>query len=84
MLFRFELTATTWFALSGPANLPPEIVRRLNTEANRAIQSPEVRQRLERDGIELAALSPEAFTQFVKTEIERWTPVVRASGAKAN
>ena len=79
-----ELTATTWFALSGPASLPPEIVQRLNMEANRAIQSPDVRQRLERDGIELGALSPEAFTQFVKAEIERWTPVVRASGAKAN
>lgn len=79
-----ELTATTWFALSGPANLSPDIVRRLNTEANRAIQSADVRQRLERDGIEPEAMSPEAFTAFVKAEIERWTPVVRASGAKAN
>ncbi len=79
-----ELTAATWFALSGPASLPPDIVRRLNTEANRAIQSAEVRQRLERDGIEPEEMSPEAFTAFVKAEIERWTPVVRASGAKAN
>ena len=79
-----ELTAATWFALSGPANLPPEIVQRLNAEANRAIQSPDVRPRLERDGIEVAALDPAGFTAFVKAEIERWTPVVRASGAKAN
>ncbi len=79
-----ELTATTWFALSGPASLPPDIVRRLNAEANRAIQSADVRPRLERDGIEPEAMSPEAFTAFVKAEIERWTPVVRASGAKAN
>lgn len=79
-----ELTATTWFALSGPANLPPEIVQRLNTEANRAIQAPDVRQRLERDGIEPAAMDAAAFTAFVRAEIERWTPVVRASGARAN
>jgi tripartite-type tricarboxylate transporter receptor subunit TctC len=79
-----ELTATTWFALSGPANLPQEIVHRLNVEAIRAVHSPDVRQRLERDGIEPETMDAITFTAFVKAEIERWTPVVRASGARAN
>lgn len=79
-----ELVATTWFALSGPAKLPEDIVRQLNAETIRALSEPEIRQRLQRDGIEPEPLAPAAFTAFVKAEIERWTPIVRASGATAN
>jgi tripartite-type tricarboxylate transporter receptor subunit TctC len=79
-----DLVATTWFALSGPARLPEDIVRRLNAETIRALSDPETRQRLQRDGIEPEALDPVGFTSFVKAEIERWTPIVRASGAQSN
>ncbi len=79
-----ELVATTWFALSGPAKLPADIVQRLNAETNRALQAPDIRQRFERDGIETEAMHPAAFTAFVQAEIARWTPIVRASGAQAN
>src|SRR5688572_22014827 len=47
-----ELVATVWFSLSGPANLPAEIVERLNAEVRKALDAPDSRQRLRPEGIE--------------------------------
>jgi tripartite-type tricarboxylate transporter receptor subunit TctC len=79
-----ELTASIWFSLSGPAGMPPEIVNRLNAEVRRALQAPDVRERLRPEGIEPGDLDPQQFTDFVAAELKRWAPVVRASGAHAD
>jgi tripartite-type tricarboxylate transporter receptor subunit TctC len=79
-----ELTASIWFSLSGPAGMPPEIVSRLNAEVRRALQAPDMRERLRPEGIEPGDLDPEQFTAFVAAELKRWAPVVRASGAQAD
>lgn len=76
-----DLIATIWFSLSGPPGLPAEIVTRLNTEVRRAMQQPDVKQRLRPEGIEPGDLDPKAFTAFVAQEVKRWAPVVKASGA---
>ncbi|HLB13913.1 MAG TPA: tripartite tricarboxylate transporter substrate binding protein [Burkholderiales bacterium] len=73
-----ELVATVWFSLSGPAGLPPAIVSKLNAEVRDALKLPEVRRRLESDGVEPNDLDAAAFTAFVRAEIERWTPLARA------
>jgi tripartite-type tricarboxylate transporter receptor subunit TctC len=77
-----DLVATVWFSLSGPANLPPEIVERLNAEVNRALALPGVRERLKPEGIVPTPLGAKEFGAFVAEELRRWGPVVRASGAK--
>ena len=77
-----DLVATVWFSLSGPANLPAEIVTRLNVDVNRALEQPDVRERLKPEGIVPQRLTPGEFSAFVADEIRRWAPVVRASGAK--
>jgi tripartite-type tricarboxylate transporter receptor subunit TctC len=77
-----DLVATVWFSLSGPANLPAEIVERLNAEVNRALELPEVRERLKPEGIVPQRLTAREFSAFVADEVRRWGPVVRASGAK--
>ena len=77
-----ELTASTWFSLSGPAGIPADIVNRLNAEVRRVLQLPDVRERLRPDGIEPGTLDARAFTEFVAAEVKRWAPVVRASGAR--
>ena len=79
-----DLTASTWFALSGPAGLPAEIVGRINTAVIEALRKPEVRALLDRDAIEAEPLSPAEFTAFFKAEAARWTPFARASGATAD
>jgi tripartite-type tricarboxylate transporter receptor subunit TctC len=77
-----DIVATVWFSLSGPANLPAEIVQRLNTEVNRALQLADVRERLKTEGIVPTPMDPKAFTAFVAAEVKRWGPIVKASGAK--
>jgi tripartite-type tricarboxylate transporter receptor subunit TctC len=77
-----ELVATVWFSLSGPANLPPEIVSRLNAEVRRALELPEVRERVRHDGVVPNRMDAAEFTAFVTDELRRWGPVVRGSGAK--
>lgn len=79
-----DLTASTWFALSGPAGLPADIVNRINAAVIKAWQQPDVKKLLEPDAIEAEPLSPAQFTAFVKAEAKRWTPFARASGAKAD
>jgi tripartite-type tricarboxylate transporter receptor subunit TctC len=73
-----------WVGIFGPAGTPPEIVRRLNAEVNRVMQSKEIEARLTNEGARYIAMSPEQFGAFVKAEIGKWAPVVRASGAKAD
>jgi tripartite-type tricarboxylate transporter receptor subunit TctC len=76
----FESSA--WFGLFGPARMGSELTRRINDAARQAINSPEVRKRLESEGLQMAGTSPEEFSTFVQSEIKRWGEVVRYSGAK--
>ena len=77
-----DLVATVWFSLSGPAGLPAEIVERLNAEVNRALDLPDVRERLKPEGIVPQRLTAREFSAYVADEVKRWAPIVRASGAK--
>jgi tripartite-type tricarboxylate transporter receptor subunit TctC len=79
-----ELVATVWFSLSGPANLPADIVERLNAEVRKALDAPDARQRLRPEGIEPGRLNAREFTAFVESELKRWAPVVKASGTKTD
>jgi tripartite-type tricarboxylate transporter receptor subunit TctC len=77
-----DLVATIWFSLSGPAGLPAEIVEKLNAEVRKALESPDAQKRLRPEGIEPGRMSAGEFASFVATEVKRWAPVVKASGAK--
>lgn len=72
-----ELTAVSWFALSGPAGLPKDITDRLNAAVAQMLQQPEMRKRLDREAIETQAMSSEEFTSFVASEIAKWAPVAK-------
>jgi len=75
---------TTWYSLHAPPKTPREIVTRLNGAVNAALQDPETRRRLVEDGAILQPMSPEEFTAFFQREFERWGPIVKASGVKAD
>ena len=77
-----DLVAVIWFSLSGPARLPADIVQRLNAEVRKALEAPDVRQRVRPEGIEPGRLDAREFQAFVESEVRRWAPVVKASGAK--
>jgi tripartite-type tricarboxylate transporter receptor subunit TctC len=72
-----DIVVTAWFSLSGPAGLPEAIVQRLNRLVNQAMASAEVRQALERDASVTKPMTPVEFTAFVRSEAEKWTPIVR-------
>jgi tripartite-type tricarboxylate transporter receptor subunit TctC len=79
-----DLVATVWFSLSGPAGMPSNIVERINAEVRKALDAPDSRQRLRPEGIQPGTLSAPEFTAFVASELKRWAPVVKASGAKTD
>jgi tripartite-type tricarboxylate transporter receptor subunit TctC len=73
-----------WIGLFAPAGTPPEIVRRWNAEVQRIMQSREIQARLPGEGARFIAMTPDQFAAFVKVEIEKWAPVVKASGARVD
>ena len=77
---RFE--ATAWYGVLAPAGTPPAIVTRLHDEIVRALKMPAVRERLEYVGFEIVGGTPAAFGAYIKSEIKKWAPVVKAAGAK--
>ena len=78
----FESSA--WFGVFGPANLPPTITQKLNAVIVAALSNAEMQKRLKTEGATPVGDSPEAFAAFVREDIKRWAPVVKASGAKPN
>jgi tripartite-type tricarboxylate transporter receptor subunit TctC len=76
--------AGVWFGLSVPAGTPRDIVAKLNTEGVKATRSPEFVKRMGDLGYLIIPGSPEQMGEMLKAEVVRWTPVVKASGAKAD
>ena len=73
-----------WVGFFAPAGTPSDIVRRLNAETDKFMRSKEIETCLTNEGARFIPMTPEQFGDFVKAEIAKWAPVVRASGAKAD
>jgi tripartite-type tricarboxylate transporter receptor subunit TctC len=74
-----DLTTTTWFSLSGPANLPRPLAERLNREVTAMLKKPEVQARIQRDGMITEPMSIDEFGKFIEAETTRWKPVIEAA-----
>jgi len=74
--------ATSWFALYAPAGLPKDVLARINAETVRVMNMPDVRERLNGLGLDVATGTPEALTSFQQAETNKWAKVVKDSGAK--
>jgi tripartite-type tricarboxylate transporter receptor subunit TctC len=66
-----------WYGIVGPAKMPAEITRRLNTEINRSLASPALRERLSGEAIEPMPMTPEQFGKFIQADIARWSALAR-------
>jgi len=71
-----------WYGVVAPAGTPAPIVQRLNAELNRILELSDVRKTLADQGAEVAGGTPEDFAAFMRAEIARWGPVVKAAGIK--
>jgi tripartite-type tricarboxylate transporter receptor subunit TctC len=76
----FEVTA--WGGIIGPANMPKDIVTRLNAEIRTALASPAVRDRFKTLGADTAPSTPEEFRELARVETVKWARIVKFSGAR--
>lgn len=74
--------ATTWHGLVTPARTPKEVVDTLHKATISALNDPAVRKSLVDLGVDVVGNTPDEFAAYIKTEIPKWTAVVKASGAK--
>jgi tripartite-type tricarboxylate transporter receptor subunit TctC len=79
-----EIEAENWYGMVAPAATPPAVVARLNQIATEAMKSPEVIEKLASQGAILSPTTPEAFTAYIQSEIDKWGKVVQAAGVKVN
>lgn len=75
---------TSWYGLFAPPGTPTAIVDKLNAEVAAVLKAPDVTERLAAMGAQAAPTTPEEFGRIVRSEIARWAPVVKASGASVN
>jgi len=71
-----------WYGILAPAGTPDAIVKKLNTELNRILKSPEVVERMTADGSVPQGSTPEEFAKFIASEQKRWGQVVKTANIK--
>jgi tripartite-type tricarboxylate transporter receptor subunit TctC len=79
----YDVIATTWFSISGPAGLPNDIVQKVNREIVRGLAKPDVQQRLRSDGLVTEPMTVDELKKFIESELARWKgPIERAGLAE--
>lgn len=71
-----------WWGLVAPRATPAEVIKKIAADVTRLAESPDLRQRMLTLGAEPVSSSPERFGAFIRSEIDKWGKLVRASGAK--
>jgi len=74
--------ATTWHGLVAPTGTPQEAIETLHRATVEALKDPETMKRLADLGVDIAGTSPAEFAAYIKSEIPKWTAVVKAAGVK--
>lgn len=70
---------STWYGLVGPARLPAEVVRRLNDELQAVLRDPEIRNRLQAQGVDPVTGTPQEFAAFLQQETAKWAATLKKS-----
>jgi tripartite-type tricarboxylate transporter receptor subunit TctC len=78
------MEAKLWFGLFAPAKTPKAVVTKLNAAVNEILRRPETQDTFLKQGIGATPSTPEELGEWVKTELARWTPVIQATGIKAD
>jgi len=77
-----DLVVTSWQAAAAPARTSRDVVTRLHAATVKALNSADIRERMNQIGFEVVASTPEEFGKFMRSEVERWTRVVQRGGIK--
>jgi tripartite-type tricarboxylate transporter receptor subunit TctC len=76
--------AVSWYALMAPAGTPKEVIEKIHLDTARALQLPEVRERLAGMGADPSGESPAELAARIKSEYDRWGEVVRKANIRAD
>jgi tripartite-type tricarboxylate transporter receptor subunit TctC len=76
--------ATNWYAYLAPAGTPKDVLERLQRELVQALNAPDVREQLDRQGMEAKPGTPEELTKYMERELATWGRVVKAAKIQAN
>jgi len=79
-----DYEVTPWFGVFTTGGISKPVVRRLNEEIRKAVASPEVRESFAKQGLEASTNSPEEFEAMLRTEIAKWSRVVKETGVTVN
>ena len=79
-----DFEADQWYGVVAPTGTPADTVAKLNQAINAALNSAELRKRLNAEGAVANPTSPEAFGKYIAAEIERWRPVIASGRVKAD
>ena len=74
--------APAWWAILAPAKTPPEVLKRMNEEINKALKTPEIAKKLDAQGIDIFGGTPAAADAFIGKQIDIWAKVVKDNGIK--
>jgi tripartite-type tricarboxylate transporter receptor subunit TctC len=75
--------ARAWHGLVGPAGTPGAVVARLNMELNKIVQGADARDKLAAVGVEVIGGSAQEFAQYIRSEIPKWSKIIKTLGARA-
>lgn len=73
---------SSWYGVLAPAGTPAGVLARIHADTVAVLKSPDVAERLRRDGADVVGSSPQGFTDFIKAEHAKWTGVVEQLGLK--
>lgn len=77
-----DFDVSTWYGLFMPAGTPKDIVATVNTEVNKLLTQPDVKAAIHAQGAEPRAMTPEQFSNLLKTDYLKWKGIVQASGVQ--
>jgi tripartite-type tricarboxylate transporter receptor subunit TctC len=72
--------ASVWYALLAPAGTPQEVIGKLNAATNEFLKSPATQEMFAKLGIETVGGAPEALQAFMRSEVEKWAPIIKEAG----
>ena len=79
-----QIEAENWYGMVAPAATPPAVIAKLHKATVDALKSPEVKDKLSSQGAILVGNTPEEFTAYIQSEIDKWGKVAKAANIKAN
>jgi tripartite-type tricarboxylate transporter receptor subunit TctC len=75
---------TSWYGLLAPANTPPSVISRLHAETVKALAAPDLGAKLMDVGLERSGSSPESFAALIRTDIPKWSKLIKAAAITAD